>query len=113
MAYTLHSKSKIIQVVQCTKSRVGGRVQVDRILEYIKGKVCLVVDDICDGGRTFVELGDRLNEAKSHSNYLFVSHGIFSAGFDELKRYYAGIGTTNSFWESRNVNNCDVFPIIY
>lgn len=104
---------RIIKVVQCQKTRIGGRVVIDRIKENIKGQTCLVVDDICDGGRTFNELAEKLWDAGSHNNYLFVSHGIFSAGFDELHKNYVQIGTTNSIEESRNANDCTVFPIIY
>ncbi len=104
---------RIVKVVQCTKSRVGGKIIIDTIKENIRGKVVLVVDDICDGGRTFVELADRLEEAQVHKSYLFVSHGIFSSGFDELKRHYSGIGTTNSIREKTDPMDCITFPIIY
>jgi len=42
----------------------------------------LVVDDICDGGRTFVELGKVLPYCKDLS--LYVTHGIFSQGKNAL-----------------------------
>lgn len=45
----------------------------------------LIVDDICDGGRTFIELSKSLHE--SHSNCsvsLYVTHGIFSRGLEPL-----------------------------
>jgi ribose-phosphate pyrophosphokinase len=45
-----------------------------------KGKNILVVDDICDGGRTFIEVAKKLNDFKSL--HLYVSHGIFSKGVD-------------------------------
>lgn len=57
----------------------------------------LVVDDICDGGRTFNMLADVV---KSKNNYatldLFVTHGIFSKGISNLSRYEE-IYTTDSF----------------
>lgn len=54
-----------------------------------KGKSVLIVDDICDGGATFVGLAEllRFNGAKEVN--LFVSHGIFSRGLSPL--YAAGI----------------------
>ena len=51
--------------------------------DKVKGKV-LVVDDICDGGRTFIEAAKLLDAEK----YLYISHGIFSKGVDCL--YEAG-----------------------
>lgn len=40
----------------------------------------LIVDDICDGGRTFVELAKELRKASPFIS-LYVTHGIFSRGF--------------------------------
>lgn len=60
----------------------------------------LVVDDICDGGRTFIELAKLL--PPETEKYLYVSHGIFSKGFDELKKYYKHIYTTDSYKGARD-----------
>lgn len=62
----------------------------------VAGKTCLIVDDLCDGGYTFVTLGRKLKDAGAMNIYLYVSHGIFSKGFDELKKYIAHIYCTNS-----------------
>lgn len=59
----------------------------------------LVIDDICDGGRTFIELAKLLPDDEL---YLYVSHGIFSQGLDELKKYYKHIYTTNSYLGQRD-----------
>ncbi len=61
----------------------------------------VIVDDICDGGRTFIEVakiiknGIDSNKGKGKI-YLVVAHGIFSAGFEELSKYFTKIWTTNS-----------------
>lgn len=62
----------------------------------------LVADDICDGGGTFVGLGEKIKEQGAFAD-LFVSHGIFSKGTDELKKIYKNIYTTDSrFFHERN-----------
>lgn len=43
-----------------------------------EGKPCIIIDDICDGGRTFMELAKVLKERNAGNLYLIVSHGIFS-----------------------------------
>lgn len=43
---------------------------------------CLIVDDLCDGGRTFKELAKALKEKGAERVGLFVTHGIFSRGKD-------------------------------
>jgi ribose-phosphate pyrophosphokinase len=48
----------------------------------IKGKPILIVDDICDGGRTFIELAKSLKTYGTGAIYLYVTHGIFSKGFE-------------------------------
>jgi len=68
-------------------------------------KDIIIIDDICDGGGTFINIAKEINnEFKRFQNrqgkiYLIVTHGIFSKGFDELKQYFDGIYCTNSYSE--------------
>lgn len=48
------------------------------------GQICLIVDDICDGGRTFLVLSKLLRGRGAKSVHLYVTHGIFSHGLDSL-----------------------------
>lgn len=58
----------------------------------------VIIDDICDGGRTFIELAKAIKGSRPTAKvYLIVTHGIFSAGFKELSQYFEGIYTTNSY----------------
>lgn len=71
----------------------------------IKDKTCVIVDDICDGGRTFIELAKNLKELGAKNIVLYITHGIFSKGTQILTD--AGIDhiyTTNSFSESGQSN---------
>jgi ribose-phosphate pyrophosphokinase len=49
----------------------------------------MMVDDICDGGATFIALAKVLQEHGAEDVFLFVSHGIFSRGLQPL--FDAGI----------------------
>lgn len=52
----------------------------------------LVVDDICDGGRTFIELGKVLTDVYPRcTNHLYITHGIFTQGLAPLLEHYATI----------------------
>lgn len=64
--------------------------------EYLQGKDCYIVDDICDGGGTFTLLADILKERNAGKINLIVSHGIFSKGINALYNIDQ-IYTTNSF----------------
>jgi ribose-phosphate pyrophosphokinase len=83
-------------IVYCNKRREGKEIKYDDIQNNIMGMTAIVVDDICDGGATFLALGKKLREKHVNEMHLFVSHGIFSAGVGKLKEMYKYIGTTNS-----------------
>ncbi|TDP92403.1 ribose-phosphate pyrophosphokinase [Leucobacter luti] len=55
----------------------------------------LIVDDICDGGGTFMGLASALQVPASRLD-LWVSHGIFSGRAPALREYFGNIWTTDS-----------------
>jgi ribose-phosphate pyrophosphokinase len=60
----------------------------------------LLVDDICDGGGTFIGLAEELAQSQDvvfNRLDLWVSHGIFSKGIDALTDHFNTIYTTNSW----------------
>lgn len=57
----------------------------------------LIVDDICDGGGTFVGLAQELRKKGAKKIDLYVTHGIFSKGLDPFKGLIDNIFTTNTF----------------
>lgn len=61
----------------------------------------IIVDDICDGGGTFLGLAPEIRWAggvRNHPNlYLWVTHGIFSQGLTKLRETFALVGSTDSF----------------
>jgi ribose-phosphate pyrophosphokinase len=87
------------QLVKCDKSRdvkTGKITGFDVYADDLNGNPTIVVDDICDGGATFIGLAKELRKKNAGDLYLIVSHGIFSKGFKELRKYYKGIYTTDS-----------------
>ena len=64
-------------------------------------KDVIIIDDICDGGATFVNLGKIIKNQRHQyckgKTYLIVTHGIFSKGLVELSEYFDGIYCTNSY----------------
>lgn len=77
----------------------GGKITHTAVFSpvSIAGQDCFIVDDICDGGRTFIELAKVLKEQGAKSVRLYVTHGIFSQGLEVLKPHIDRIYTTNSF----------------
>lgn len=69
-------------------AKTGEILNVELIQQYgvsPEGLKVLIVDDICDGGRTFTFMADLLYEAGAKSVNLFVTHGIFSQGLGPLR----------------------------
>lgn len=89
------------QVICCTKRRdvSNGRIMDSNVPEMydIRDKVCIIVDDIIDGGFTFTELAKKLKDRGAKKVYLVVSHGIFSKGVDVLRENIDHVYTTDSF----------------
>lgn len=59
----------------------------------------LIVDDICDGGGTF--LGITEHRSLMPRLGLYVTHGIFSKGIGELHERFSQIYTTDTFYDGR------------
>jgi ribose-phosphate pyrophosphokinase len=69
--------------------------------EYLNGQEVIIVDDICDGGMTFIKLAEELKEKEAGDINLYVSHGIFSKGLQPLfDSGITNIYTTDSFKRS-------------
>jgi ribose-phosphate pyrophosphokinase len=88
-----------VEVVECSKSRNVKTGKLSSFKVYaddLQGKDCLIVDDICDGGGTFIGLAEELRNKNAGKLYLAVSHGIFSKGFGELSSSFEKIFTSNS-----------------
>ncbi len=89
-----------IEVIECSKKRdvkTGALSGFTVYADDLKGKTAVVIDDICDGGGTFLGLGKALQEKNAGDLHLIVSHGIFNKGFEALESIYKTIFTTNSF----------------
>lgn len=69
----------------------------------------IIVDDICDGGRTFIELAKTLKAHNPRSISLYVTHGIFSKGFEVFDGLITQIFTTDSFNHDQTSKNIPVY----
>jgi len=85
------------EMTYCLKNRDldTGKISLDVInSEACKDKNCVIIDDLCDGGGTFLAIAKQI---KPKHLTLIVSHGIFSKGLRELKEHFDEIITTDSF----------------
>lgn len=89
------SKHRDIKTGKITSTDVPGLSLEDGAKQFY------IVDDICDGGRTFIELAKAIRAIRPKEMYndtitLVITHGIFSSGLKELNKLFDNIYTTNS-----------------
>lgn len=100
--FDVAKKFKIEKIITANKVRdmkTGNILRTEiPVLDQHNDLKYVIIDDICDGGRTFIELAKAIKDSRPTAKvYLVVTHGIFSAGFKELSQYFEGIYTTNSY----------------
>ena len=72
--------------IVCRKNRnpLNGDITGMDLLGDPSGKNILMIDDICDGGRTFIEASKLLSEYGADDVNLYTTHGIYSKGVKPL-----------------------------
>jgi ribose-phosphate pyrophosphokinase len=91
--------SNIKSIVYCSKNRdlATGKLTLEILEpEECTNKNCVIIDDICDGGGTFLAIAEKIKPA--HLT-LIVTHGIFSKGFGELEKYFQEILVSDSLYK--------------
>ena len=92
--------------IQCTKVRELGTNKLSgfEILDLNKwksknsGYPILVVDDLCDGGGTFIGISEKLRkELRPSELSLFVTHAIQKQGIEKVAKCYDKVFITNSY----------------
>lgn len=63
--------------------------------DFVGNRDFIIVDDICDGGRTFLELAKVLRPLTTGKIILYVTHGIFSKGLEVFDGVIDEVYTAN------------------
>lgn len=73
-----------------------GKILGIKIIDGTPKSHCVIVDDLCDGGRTFIEAAKPLRANGANKITLVVAHGVFSKGtpLEGIDQIF----TTNSFY---------------
>ena len=108
-------------IVKCDKTRdvsTGAISGFEVYTDDLEGRDAVIVDDICDGGGTFLGLAKELKKKNAGNLHLVVSHGIFSKGLKELLEVFSSIYTTDSIKdisevdENKLMSNFNVIKLI-
>lgn len=102
--------NKLTETVYCNKTRdlSNGRISLQVTEpEKCKNRNCVIIDDLCDGGGTFLAIAQQIQAA--HLT-LIVTHGIFSKGFMELEKSFNQIIVSDSYQQEYNSTIVQVIP---
>ena len=95
-------------MVLCTKVRdpeTGWITETKVDADDLTGKNCVIIDDICDGGMTFIKIAETLQEKNADRVTLYVTHGIFSKGIEVFDNLIDDIYAANMIPSSINETN--------
>jgi len=90
------------EIVYCNKKRElsTGKITLEVTNpEHCLNRNCVIIDDICDGGGTFLAIADQI---KPKHLTLIVTHGIFSKGFATLEQKFNEIIVSDSYGKVYN-----------
>lgn len=94
------AKDLEMDFVKCDKVRdlKTGRLSGFQVFaDDLNSANCLIVDDICDGGGTFIGIAEELKKKNAGKLYLYVTHGIFSKGINHLLEHFEEIYCLDAF----------------
>lgn len=87
--YNKYFKDKDKVVFSKVRDQQTGDILGLSTQDTVKAASYLIIDDICDGGKTFIEVAKALYAAGATEVHLYISHGLFTKGKDVLRE--AGI----------------------
>ena len=79
-----------LKIFSATKVRnkETGAIEQSIFNDDVKGLNLIIVDDICDGGDTFINLSKILKQKGANKLILYVTHGIFSKGVEHVAAHF-------------------------
>lgn len=84
---------QLLSVLKKRNVKTGEITETTVHIDDLNGKDCYIVDDICDGGRTFIEIAKVLRRKNSGKIILMVSHGFFTKGKSVILKHIDSIFT--------------------
>jgi len=93
-----------------------GKSQVMNVIGNVKGKTCLIVDDIMDSGGTIINAAKALKERGAKEVHVYVTHGVLSGeAVEKIKKSHIKnlvlTDTIDNDTKVKNVKNIHVLTI--
>lgn len=99
------------EYVTCDKHRnpLTGKIELTvNNPDWCESRECVIVDDICDGGGTFLQIAEQIHPSKLT---LIVSHAIFSKGLNPFVGKIDHIITSDSWKDWGNTSLLTTYPL--
>lgn len=95
------------KMVRADKARnlATGEIIETEIYGDVSGDICLIVDDLCDGGMTFIKLAEALLAKGAKKVILFVTHGLFTKGLSVFEGLIDEIYTTDTWIREEGIED--------
>ena len=88
-----------------------GQITGTEVYGDVESKVCVIVDDICDGGMTFIKLAEALHEKGADRVILYVTHGIFSKGIKAVVDWGICEVYTPNYWPTEESDYVNIIKV--
>jgi ribose-phosphate pyrophosphokinase len=100
---------ELIQAIKIRDTTTGDIIKCDVQCDSLNGQDVVIVDDIADGGASFIYLSEKLRKKGAGKIILFVTHGIFSKGLAPLVGKVDYIFTYNLIEKFINSRDIELF----
>lgn len=102
------SNGFIHKPIICTKKRdvETGKLtgfEIEELGDYKEGSKIVVIDDLCDGGGTFIGIANKLRELNPQKLILSVTHAVQREGIEKVSSVYDNVIVTNSYTDWYNL----------
>jgi len=86
------------------------------VIGNVKGKTCIIVDDIIDSGGTIVNAAKALKDRDAKEVYVYITHGVLTGkAIDKIKKSVIKklviTDTIDNQNKIKNTKNIEVLPI--
>ena len=93
-----------------------GQSKVMNVIGNVKGKTCIIVDDIIDSGGTIVNAAKALKDRGAKEVYVYITHGVLTGeAIDKIKKSVIKklviTDTIDNLDKIKNTKNIEVLPI--
>jgi len=93
-----------------------GQSKVMNVIGNVKGKTCIIVDDIIDSGGTIVNAAKALKDRGAKEVYVYITHGVLSGeAIDKIKKSVIKklviTDTIDNHDKIKKAKNIEVLPI--